>query len=421
MVDQLLASGSNFVLAIVLARWLEVNEYGAYAVSFAVFLLLATIYQGVLLVPFSVLAMTTYKDRPSQYLGALIRIHVFITAMAAVLLWLASVFTEWLLPDSHLAGSLAGLAIAVPGVLTYWLARAAWYTTLRPGPAALGAAGYAGLLLGMVAWLRYTQVLSSWSAFAAMAAAGFITGVILLARLKPEFRASGETPGMPAREAWQEGWALGRWELAVAAAQWLPMNLCYPLSAGILGTGQTAALRALQNLAQPVNHAVTAVLRLATPYICGRFGEQGTAALPSVYLLTAATMGTTSLYVLVVSWFAEPLVALVYGGRFHAAAPLLPLILISTTLASGLESLAVGLRAARSSRRLFHAHLAAGFCYAITGVPAAIRWGLAGVVVTLALASAVGIVAAGILLGRATRDQMTDWEREFPREVKVKA
>jgi O-antigen/teichoic acid export membrane protein len=200
------------------------------------------------------------------------------------------------------------------------------------------------------------------------------------------------------------------------------MNLCYPMSAGILGTGQTAALRALQNLAQPVNHAVTAVLRLATPYICGRFGEQGTAALPSVYLLTAATMGATSLYVLVVSWFAEPLIAFVYNGRFNTAATLLPVILISTTLASGVESMAVGLRASRSSRRLFHVHLAAGICYAITGIPAAIWGGLKGLVVTLAVASAVGIVAAAILLARATRNETAGWNAEFSRaEVKVKA
>ena len=44
IVDQGLISGSNFLIGILLARWLMPEAYGAFALAFSVFLLLSYVY-----------------------------------------------------------------------------------------------------------------------------------------------------------------------------------------------------------------------------------------------------------------------------------------------------------------------------------------------------------------------------------------
>src|SRR5205823_6875931 len=52
--DQGLVAGSRFLVSILLARWLSSRQYGAYALAYAVFLLLLMLYQSLLLEPMTV-------------------------------------------------------------------------------------------------------------------------------------------------------------------------------------------------------------------------------------------------------------------------------------------------------------------------------------------------------------------------------
>ncbi|MEZ5403262.1 MAG: hypothetical protein R2729_26520 [Bryobacteraceae bacterium] len=407
--DQALVSGSNFILAIVLGRWLPASDYGAYAVAFSLFLLIATVYQGVLLVPTLVLGSTTYKDRQSEYLGALIRLHIAITGSVALVLGAVVVGCEVLDVYLDFALCLAGVALAVPAVLLYWLARAAWYLTLRPGPAAAGAALYCGLLVTIIGGLHHTGHLTSLTGFIAMGAAGLIVGAILLARLKPDF--SGGS--LSTREVWERSWEYGRWELGVSLALWFPSNFCYPATAGVLGAAETATLRAIQNLALPINHTMTAVLRLAQPFISTRFAERGKAAVRPVYILAAVSSCATLAYLAVAAVFGKSLIGLFYGGKFLDGAGLLPWMLLTAVLAAATESIAVGLRAMRLSRAIFWAYLAAGVVVVALTVVAARAFGLFGVALTLAAAGIVSLAMVLLQFERVRRDSDDDWEKQF--------
>ena len=52
--DQGLISGSNFLLSVLLARWLSAEQYGAYALGYSLFLLAAGFHQALLIEPMSV-------------------------------------------------------------------------------------------------------------------------------------------------------------------------------------------------------------------------------------------------------------------------------------------------------------------------------------------------------------------------------
>src|ERR1019366_6540962 len=75
LVDQGLISGSNFIVAILLARWLAPGQYGGYALAFEAFLFLSVVYGALILEPMSVFGASIYKNDFQAYLGVLLRIH----------------------------------------------------------------------------------------------------------------------------------------------------------------------------------------------------------------------------------------------------------------------------------------------------------------------------------------------------------
>ncbi len=68
ILDNGLISGSNFLLGILLARWLAPEEYGAYALAFSIFILVGFLYQALLLEPLSVFAGSVFRGNLRGYL-----------------------------------------------------------------------------------------------------------------------------------------------------------------------------------------------------------------------------------------------------------------------------------------------------------------------------------------------------------------
>src|SRR3954465_8649412 len=75
LIDQAFISGSNFLVSILLARWSSAPEYGAFAVAFAIFLLLSQFQQSVLLEPMSVFGGSYSGGRLKRYYGSLLHMH----------------------------------------------------------------------------------------------------------------------------------------------------------------------------------------------------------------------------------------------------------------------------------------------------------------------------------------------------------
>ena len=126
ILDQGLISGSNFIVSILLARWLVPEQYGAYAVAFGIFVLLSLVYQSLVLEPMAVFGGSAYRDGLRGYLRSLLWIHITIS-VAIVVVFGASALGAELLHSGVLAGALAGVSIASPCILVFWLARRTFY------------------------------------------------------------------------------------------------------------------------------------------------------------------------------------------------------------------------------------------------------------------------------------------------------
>jgi O-antigen/teichoic acid export membrane protein len=127
LVDQGVFAGSNFVMSILLARWLSPEQYGMYAVAFAVLLFLLNFHQGLMLEPMLVFGSSVYRDCLRGYVEVLLLLHVGLSLAMAFGLFAAAAVISKLGPASSLPGALVAAAFAAPMVLLLWLVKRTFY------------------------------------------------------------------------------------------------------------------------------------------------------------------------------------------------------------------------------------------------------------------------------------------------------
>jgi O-antigen/teichoic acid export membrane protein len=391
LLDQGLISGSNFLMGILLARWLAPAQYGAYALAFSIFLLLSIIYQAVLLEPMMVFGGSAERSALRGYLRVLVRLHSALVFVLFGTLGVAAVFAHSLLPWSELPGALAGAAVAGPCVLIFWLARRAFYLDVSVARAALGAVVYCVLLVCGLLIAERGGLISSFSAFLLMGLAALITGVVLLRQLWAALPAGGGTAG--SRATWSRHWRYGRWALAGSVAGWIPAHVYYPLLASFSGMTQAGELRALMNFVQPLAQFYAALSALFLPHaarLSRRSGRRGmmAAAMKISLLFVAATVG----YWAILIPFREPAFHMLYGSNYISVTRLIPAVTVGSVLWSGTFGSSIALRAMESPSSIFFAFCMASAASVAVGIPATRAFGVPGAVWAMNTSDAVALI-----------------------------
>ena len=385
--DQALFSGANFVVNILLARWLSTDGYGAYSLAYAVFLLALSAYMAVIIEPMVIFGAGRYDGALAPYLKTLLRMQS--AAVIPISLLLAAAGFVVARSFSAEAGSaLLGVAAGGGMILLYWLVRRVFYVVADPRRSVLGSALYFAALTGGVAVLKAAGLLSALSTLIGMGVASLLTSIVLLAVFFHS--ASTDSPGPGFREAVREHWRYGRWALASAALAWFPAQIYYAILPAWLGLGGSAALRALTNFAMPVLQSISALSLLLLPALVRDQRRGGRTAMNRTIAFYLAVFSAGCLLYMFVLWvFRDQAFQIVYGGRYaeyrglsFALAALLP---VSAGLSTVLTN---ALRAIERPDRVFHAYVGSAIVAAIVGIPLAMRFGVAGALAGLHISSA---------------------------------
>ena len=403
ILDQGLISGSNFLIGILLARWLLPASYGAYALAFGVFILLTMLYGSLLLEPMGVFGGSTYRHCLRGYLRSLLWIHLATTLVIIAVLGLAVAATRALqLPDG-LPGALAGVTVAAPCILLFWLARRSFYLELSPARAVIGSALYCTLVLGGLSVAYWRGILSPFAAFLLMGLGALVTGAYLLARLRPELSPGPNAPS--AREAWRRHWSYGRWALAGNVASWVPAYVYYPLLGTLSGMARVGELRALMNFVMPLAQAQAALSMLLIPYAARTFaqdGRQGAAALTSK--ITLLSVGAAAAYWGLLVTLRKPVLHFLYSDKYTGIAYIVPLVAVGSIFWTAAYGSSVVLRAMESPDSIFLAFCSATVISLIVGIPATWAFGLRGAVWGINLSDVSSFFMVAYLLRRKVRE-----------------
>ncbi len=394
LADQGLFSGANFLMNLLLARWLEPSAYGSFSVAFNAFLLLAGFHGALVLEPMSVRGAR--RDPASGYVSGLVRLHFVLTVPVSVLL--AAVAATVVPPGSLRAAGL-GLALAFPFSLLFWLARSACYLQASSWHAAGASAAYAAALLGPLAWMGLRgSAPGAFLAFVLMAAASLVGFGIAW---------KGLAPGGGARPSWREllrdHWPYGRWVLPTAVANGIYALAYVPLLAAVAGLVAAGSFRALQNLVLPLQQALAAAhTLLVLPRLArqasssdGAAFEQSARRLVWLALLASAAYAG-------VLWVGGPwLLRALYGTSLYATLGwAVPPLAASAVLWGLALALSTVLRARHRPDAILWSKTAGAVALLGLGWPAVATWGLRGALWSLVAATAVECLVLAVGPGR---------------------
>ena len=379
ILDQGLISGSNFIISILLARWLMPDQYGAYAVAFGIWIMLSLVYQSLVLEPMGVFGGSTFRTNLRGYLRSLLSIHVALSVTICAALVICWAVAHRLGAGEATTGALAGIAFASPCLMLFNLARRSFYVELSPAPAAAGAFIYSAVVLTGLFLVYRRALLSPLTAFLLIGAGALVTGIVLMIALQRGLSGSGPAPAFG--EAWGRHWRYGRWALASCIAGWLPSYIYFPLLSSFTGMEQSGQLKALMNLTMPFEQMKGALLMLFLPYaarVMARDGKAGARVLG--VRLTLASMAGAILYWAVIIPLHKPVFHILYSGRYMDVVYLLPALALGQVFWSATFGPAVALRAMESPSSVFMALAVATGASLVIGVPATWAYGLKGAI-----------------------------------------
>ena len=396
--DYGMISGSNFLLGVLLARWLSPEHYGAYALAFSIYVLVAFLYQALLLEPLSVFSGTAYRENLRGYLLTATRLHWGISFVVCFLLGATGVAAWAWWHSTALAVAFAGLTIATPFILIHAMARRSFYLRMSPAPAAFASLFYCILVTGGVFLAYTTGWLTAFTAYLLMGLAALVSGLIMLFQLNAKLPAATGRPHL--REVSAKHWEYGKWALGTCVVGWIPNYVYIPLVSSFSGIAAGGELRALMNFSAPLLQTFAALSMLFLPYAARsqdkNAGRKGITTL--TWRLTLLFVAGGAAYWAMLIPLRIRLFHLVYAGKYIESSSLIPLFAIETMMWSAALGPAILLRAMESPRSLFFANAAASVVALIMGVPATRYFGLPGVAWSMIVANLVYMIAAFVLL-----------------------
>lgn len=386
--DQGLFAASNFVVSVLLARWLSPQDYGAFAVGYAIFWLIGVLHDALLTEPMLIFGADKYSANLSGYLGALLYGHLGFGVVSGLLLLLVSLIVE--VSGSHaLFLALAGLAGAGPFMLLQVLMRRACYVIFKPHLAAMGGALYMLLMLAGAYVLYQAGWLSALTAFGLMGVSGLAAGLLLAALLHmslPSLRSKTLF-----RQYLGDHWGYGRWSVGTRTMLWVMGSSYFMLLPIWGGLEATAALRALMNLIMPVLQTYTAITVLLLPTLVQAQG-QARFWRATRWTFVLFISGST-LYWGALGLFHRSLMDWLYNGQYAEYAGLIWILALVPIIAGVAEVQSTILRALEKVDLVFWASVASTVVALTAGVGALFVLGVAGAAVWLLLSYTASVLA----------------------------
>lgn len=399
VMDQGLFSGSNFVLNVMLARWLGPLDFGVFSLAYSMLLLMGTFHTAFITQPMLVFASRRYRGRFGSYLRALLRGHWVLTSTVAGLVALVG-FVMVFVADRPSGMTLIACAFASPLILIQWMLRKACYVDLKPRIAAFAGAVYLALMVGGILLLRDLDRLNSGSAFVLLALASAVSASMLLASLlryqdDPGFRAEAGFR----RHALQEHWQYGRWGIGAVFLNWFGTDAYYLGITFLHGFEATATLRAAMNLILPAKQTFVALGTIALPMLVSAraSGRLARAAFAMFGMLFSAAV----LYAALLVAFRAPLVDFLYGTEYASILPAVLVLSAFPLFIATTRVLNTALHALEHPRGIFAAAIPSSTATLTLGMFLTWQFGVIGASVGLIVGATIGIVAlASVLLRR---------------------
>lgn len=406
--DQCVASGSNFAVAVIIARIAGPAGLGAYSLAYASWLFISSVHRAVITDPMAI----TGDARPPADVTANLRRGFAAECTLGLMSGSVVALLGLVLLAAHQSSfGTSQLAVAawVPFLLLqdYWR----WIGFMKAAPQkalandilfdVVQAAGFAVLVVAHVH--SASLAITAWGLGAL---AGAVYGMWQF-RVIPAFR--------PDSHWIRQKWSVSRWLAATSVSSWGLNQLYVVLTGAILGPVGLGGLKAAQGLVSgPAFVLVQAGGSLGLPEASKAYHEKGLVGLHRVArFVTAAGIASVGLVFLVVLGFGRKLLDVLYGAQFGRYAPAAVIIAVAYVLTSLALGAVLKVKATRQVRPLFTLSLVGVVASVAAVLVLAPWWGVSGAAAayTVGTAAYVGgllIVARHLKPSSATPGPVRD-------------
>jgi O-antigen/teichoic acid export membrane protein len=314
VLDQGIFSGSNFVLNILFARWLRPEEYGAFAISFAIYLFASGFQNALVLEPMTLFGPAKYPDILKEYLAGQTFIHFIVTGLLGLITLVTGiVLYSFQLVDDVLSSSITAAGVFLPFMLSIWLARRSCYVLEKPIWALASSTLYAIALFSTAFYIYQQKLLASPFYWFLILGISSLLGWLLI-YLNPRLIV------FKAIKWWiwiKDQWSFGKWIVLAAFLNFAGTQVQLFIVAAQLGLDQAGVFRALQNFMLPMTQILTAITTLVLPSISVDFGRRNYFSMRNkakkiTFVLTLIAF----VYAITLIAFARPAEMFLYNGKF---------------------------------------------------------------------------------------------------------
>lgn len=384
-IDQGVISLFNFLATLILARTVSPTELGVYGVGFTSLRLLRAFQDGLTIQPLNAYGAGLGEEEFKQYASSTSLMQMLVAILSAGGIALLG----------HIL-IVTGNDTAGPGVFSLWPAFLWWqlheyirrmlYTRGRIFEATVNSilSNLSRIIL-MLWWIRY-GTLSGSAGISAIAFGSLIALIPGLWQTRVYFSLRIKE----IKKHWLLNWEYGRWVMGGAIANWVAVEFYPVLTAGMISFAAAGAYRALQNLVAPIHLLLRAIDTFLTPRSAKVYAQDGYAGLQRNLKLTYYFAGLPIMALLGIALiFRKQLLSLLYGDIYLEYSSAMVGMVIFYGLWFIYWPLQSVLKAAKISRPIFLANLAAIAAMFTLGLWMITRWGVYGTIAGQALNAAI--------------------------------
>lgn len=391
LADQAVTSGTSFAISILLGRALSPADFGAYSLAYSVLLFIAGFHNAGIMEPFSIYGAGRFRDEYRGYIGVLIKWQAlgtsFMCGVGLVIVWTLYEYLSDIVRSNAL-----GLLMSTPWIVLAWFFRRVCYVQGEPLWSLYGGIIQSIIvLIGILTGFNYIGA-SGWLAFLVMGVGSGAMALFLWTRTSPRIELGFVTNRFD-REVIRSHWEYGRWGLLTNIVYWLSGYGYTSLVGAFLGLSEIGAIRAMQNLINPLGLVLTALSSVLLPWMVKRTIHGGNSWLRrTVPLIAVAFAGMACLVLGPIVLLGSQFDHILYNGRYSEFVWLLPFSALVQVLSAFTSAIAMGLQVLERPRRLFYGYGAAAITTLVLGLPAVYLGGLLGAMFGT-------VITAGILSG----------------------
>ena len=352
MIDQSVASASNFVVGIVVARISGPTGLGAFALAYTIWILLTMLYRSLITEPMMIMGDMRRDDRNEIVrLGVAAVVALGVIASCIV----AGVGTMCLAVGQHTFG--VGLLSVAPWILMldlqdYW--RQVGFMQADPKKSLhndLVFNAVQAMAFGVILFAGLHSVFAVISAWGVGAAGAALYGFWQFS-VVPTVRGG--------RAFLRSRWPTSRWLASERTANWGAGQLYLIVAGALLGPAALGGLKAAQGLVVgPTNVVINGSGSFGLPEASRHFAERGWVGMARVSrMVTGAVVVAAAACGVAVLLLAPTLLRLLYGPEFVTYAPCARIFAVSLTIYAFCMGPVLNLTATRQVRPLFMLQIA---------------------------------------------------------------